>query len=313
MIPLIKRGVLIVILTLGLLVPSQAQQDAMFTQYMFNGLALNPAYAGTHQTMEFTALARDQWTGLEGAPSTQTFSMHSPLRNRSIGLGLMVIHDQIGITNQTGVFGSYSYRIKLANRGVLSMGLQAGFSFYNENLAELLPSLKSQIDPNFTGNEVNEFLPNFGAGLYYYTKQFYLGFSSPHLIRNKYYQTEIPELESRQERHFLLNGGYVFDLNKSLKLKPSTLVKYVAGAPMEIDANLSLLIEETVWVGASYRSFASFNALLQINLSDKLQIGYAYDFATVTDLSKVQGGSHEIMLNYRIRPPRTRMLTPRYF
>ncbi len=291
----------------------RAQQQAMYTQYMFNGLAINPAYTGTHETMEFTALARDQWTGLEGAPNTQTFTMHGPLRNRSIGLGMMFIRDKIGVTSQNGVYGTYSYKLQFPNRGVLSMGLQAGLTFYNEDLAELLPYIKNQLDPNFTDSQVNEILPNFGAGLYYYTKRFYLGLSVPHLIRNRYYQIESTEFNSRQERHYLINSGIVVDLNRNLMLKPSTLIKYVSGAPVEVDLNLSLLIQKTVWIGASYRSFDSFNGLLQINLSDQLQVGYAYDFATVTDLSKVQGGSHELLLNFRIKPKRTRMLTPRYF
>lgn len=292
---------------------ARCQQDAMFTQYMFNGLAINPAYAGVHQTMEFTALARDQWTGLEGAPSTQTFSVHSPLKNRSIGVGLMIINDRIGVTNQYGAYGSYSYRIQFDNRGVLSMGLQVGFSGYQEEVSKLISSIKHQTDPNFNSGDGRKFMPNLGAGLYYYTKKYYLGFSSPHLIRNKYDSQEVADVESHQERHYFLNTGYIFDLNRDLKLKPNLLIKAVEGAPVEADINLSLLIQEMIWLGVSYRSFDSFDALIQLNINEQLSLGYAYDFATTTDLRSVHSGSHEIMINYRLKAPRHRMMTPRYF
>jgi len=291
----------------------QAQQEAMFTQYMFNGLAINPAYAGSHQTLEFTALAREQWTGLEGAPSTQTFTAHSPLRNRSIGLGLSVIHDQIGITNQFGVYGAYSYRIQFHNRGVLSMGLQAGFTQYHEDLTELQGSIRDPNDPNFAQDEVSKFMPNFGAGLYYYTERYYAGLSSPHLVQNKLDNLENSDEEARQRRHYFFATGYVFDLSRSVKFKPNLLVKVVEGAPVQADINLNFLFQEILWAGVSYRSFDSFDAIIQINLTEQFSIGYAYDFATSNDLRRLHSGSHELMLNYRLKPPRRRMLTPRYF
>ena len=291
----------------------QAQQEAMFTQYMFNGLAINPAYAGSHQTLEFTALAREQWTGLDGAPSTQTFTAHSPLRNRSVGLGLSVIHDQIGITNQFGVYGSYSYRIQFNNRGILAMGLQAGFTQYHEDLTELQGSIRDPNDPNFAQDEVSKFMPNFGAGLYYYTQRYYAGLSSPHLVQNKLDDLEGIDKEARQRRHYFFTTGYVFDLSRSVKFKPNLLVKVVEGAPVEADINLNFLFQEILWAGVSYRSFDSFDAIIQLNLTEQFSIGYAYDFATTTELKRLHSGSHELMLNYRLKPPRRRMLTPRYF
>jgi type IX secretion system PorP/SprF family membrane protein len=301
--------VLLVLMTLN----SWAQQQAMYTQYMFNGLALNPAYAGSHQTLEFTALAREQWTGLDGAPSTQTFTMHTPLRNRSIGVGLSLIHDQIGVTNQYGVYGAYSYRIQFNNRGVLSMGLQVGFTSYQEELSQLAGAIRDPNDPNFTADQVSKFMPNFGTGLYYYTQRFYLGLSSPHLIQNKLDDIESTDVDSKQRRHYFFTTGYVFDLSHSVKFKPNLLIKAVEGAPVEADINLNFLIQEVVWAGVSYRSFDSFDAVLQLNISDQFSIGYAYDFATTTELRRVHSGSHEFMLNYRIKPARHRMLTPRYF
>lgn len=289
------------------------QQETMFTQYMFNGLAINPAYAGSHQTLEFTALAREQWTGLEGAPSTQTFTAHSPLKNRSIGLGLSIIHDKIGITSQFGVYGAYSYRIQFNNKGVLSMGLQAGFTQYQEDLTKLQGSIRDPNDPNFSQDQISKFMPNFGAGLYYYTKRFYMGLSAPHLVQNKLDNIETAYSEARQKRHYFYTTGYVFDLSRSIKFKPNLLFKVVEGAPLEIDINANFLFQELLWLGVSYRSFDSFDAIVQLNVTEQFSIGYAYDFATTTELKRLHSGSHELMLNYRVKPPRRRMLTPRYF
>jgi len=290
-----------------------SQQEAMFTQYMFNGLAINPAYAGSHQTLEFTALAREQWTGLDGAPSTQTFTAHSPLKNRSIGLGLSVIHDKIGVTSQFGVYGAYSYRIQFNNKGVLSMGLQAGFTQYQEDLTKLQGSIRDPNDPNFSQDQISKFMPNFGAGLYYYTKRFYMGLSAPHLVQNKLDNIETAYSEARQKRHYFYTTGYVFDLSRSVKFKPNLLFKVVEGAPLEIDINANFLFQELLWLGVSYRSFDSFDAIVQLNVTEQFSIGYAYDFATTTELKRLHSGSHELMLNYRLKPPRRRMLTPRYF
>lgn len=289
------------------------QQEAMFTQYMFNGLAINPAYAGSHQTLEFTALAREQWTGLDGAPSTQTFTAHSPLKNRSIGLGLSVIHDKIGVTSQFGVYGAYSYRIQFNNKGVLSMGLQAGFTQYQEDLTKLQGSIRDPNDPNFSQDQISKFMPNFGAGLYYYTQRFYMGLSSPYLVQNKLDNIETAYSEARQKRHYFYTTGYVFDLSRSVKFKPNLLFKVVEGAPLEIDINANFLFQELLWLGVSYRSFDSFDAIVQLNVTEQFSIGYAYDFATTTELKRLHSGSHELMLNYRLKPPRRRMLTPRYF
>ena len=307
------KHIVLTAMVMLMVITGWSQQQAMYTQYMFNGLALNPAYAGSHQTLEFTALAREQWTGLEGAPSTQTFTAHSPLRNRSIGVGLSLIHDQIGVTSQYGVYAAYSYRIQFANRGVLSMGLQVGFTSYNEELSKLAGSIRDPNDPNFAVNEVSKFMPNFGTGFYYYTNRFYLGLSSPHLIQNKLDDIESTDIDSKQRRHYFVTTGYVFDLSRNVKFKPNLLIKVVEGAPVNADINLNFLFQEILWAGVSYRSFDSFDAMIQLNITEQFRIGYAYDFATTTELKRLHSGSHELMLNYRLKAPRHRMLTPRYF
>ncbi len=284
-----------------------AQQQVMFTQYMFNGLALNPAYAGSHETVSMSALARKQWTGLEGAPSTQTFSIHSPIRKQRMSLGFLFLHDNIGVTDQTGTYASYAYRIPISKRGKLALGLQGGITYYNARFSRV-----STTDPTFANGDVRIMLPSIGFGMYYNTDRFYVGVSVPQLNQSSFDKT-VPDSDSRLVRHYFASAGYVFDLNHALKLKPNVLVKVVEGAPVEMDLNANLLIKEVVWAGLSWRSFDSFDAILQLQVTDQLQIGYAFDFATTTDLSRVNGGSHELMLNYRFSFTHTRIITPRYF
>lgn len=284
-----------------------AQQQVMFTQYMFNGLAINPAYAGSHETLSLTALARIQWTSIDGAPRTQTFSAHSPIVNQRMALGGLILHDKIGVTDQTGAYLSYAYRIPVTEKGRLAFGIQAGFSFYKANFSQI-----SSTDPAFANSDVREMHPNVGAGVYYNTDRFYAGFSVPQLIQSEFDQDNA-DSDSKLVRHYFATAGYVFDLNSALKLKPNVLLKSVSGAPVELDINANLLIKEIVWVGLSWRSFDSFDALLQLQLTERLMFGYAYDFATTTELSRVNGGSHELMLNYRVPLTKGKIITPRYF
>lgn len=284
-----------------------AQQQVMFTQYMFNGLAINPAYAGSSDGINFTALARRQWIKMEGAPSTETFSVHGPVRNRKIALGLQLFHDEIGITNQYGIYGAYTYRIKL-RKGTLAAGLQVGFNSYKADYNSI--SIKNQDDPHFSYTDAKAFLPNFGAGLYYTTNRFYAGLSLPLLLNNSLPGS--PENLAQQCRHWFASAGFLVDLNENLKLKPSILVKAVQGAPLEVDINANLVIKDIIWLGTSYRSFDALCFLFEIQAGNQLRIGYAYDF-TLTKLQQVQTGTHEIMLNYRLQFDNSKAISPRYF
>lgn len=284
-----------------------AQQQVMFTQYMFNQMGINPAYAGNHKTLSLTALAREQWTGVEGAPSTQTLSIHSPIANQRVGIGLLFMHDKIGVTNQTGIYNAYSYTIPFQNGGKLAFGLQGGFITYNARY-----SLVSDSDPTFATGDIKETHPSFGAGVFYNTKRFYIGASVPQLLQTTFDRNN-PDSDSKMIRHYFITTGYVFKLDRNLKLKPNILIKAVSGAPVQLDLNLNLLMHEVLWVGLSWRSFESIDALLQLQVSKKLQFGYSYDFSTTTELSRINGGSHEIMLNYRVIQKRSKIVTPRYF
>lgn len=295
---------IIIFITSGV---TYGQQQAMFTQYMFNGLAINPAYTGSQDGVNITSLARRQWVGMEGAPSTETFSIHGPIRNKKIALGLQLFHDEIGVTDQYGVYGTYAYRIKM-NKGTLAAGLQAGFNSYRANFSSVIT--KTADDPHFSYEDVQAFLPNFGAGLFYNTQRFYAGFSLPLLLTNTLPGSAANT--ARQYRHWFATAGYVLDLGPQLKLKPNILVKAVQGAPLEIDLNANLLIKDLIWIGASYRSFDALCFLLEIQATRQIKFGYAYDL-TLTPLKQGHSGSHEIMLNYRLRFDRSKALSPRYF
>ncbi len=289
---------------------SYAQQEAMFTQYMFNGLALNPAYAGSHESLSATVLFRDQWTGMPGAPSTQTFSVHSPIKNARIALGLQFIHDKIAVFDQYGVTGSYAYRI-FTDKGTLSLGLQLGFTSYNADINNLTTHVPN--DPVFQGN-VNKVMPSFGAGVYYYTDRFYIGLSAPQLVTNSLTDDVVEiDADARQERHYFLTAGHMFPISHNVQLKPNVLIKAVEGAPIQMDLNLNALFSEVLWLGVSWRSLSDFDALIELQLTDQLLLGYSYDFASTTDLARVNSGSHELMLNYRFRYAKNKVITPRYF
>jgi len=220
-------------------------------------------------------------------------------------LGVLFIHDRIGITNQTGSYFSYAYRIPLNKKGKLSFGLQGGVNYYNIRYSEI-----NDPNPAFSIGDVQEIRPNAGFGMFYNTDRFYMGFSIPQLIET---QGGGDNVTFQSVRHYFYTIGRVFDLNPNLKLKPNILVKAVAGAPIEIDINMNLLIKEVLWVGTSWRSMDSFDGIIQFQLSNQFQLGYAYDFLTTSDLNRVMSGSHEIMLNYRFVKSKAKVITPRYF
>lgn len=288
---------------------ASAQQVASYTQYMFNGLAINPAYAGSHEALSTSFLSRFQNVGLKGAPNTQTLSIHSPLLNKRVALGMLVIHDQISVIDQTGIHFMYAYRLPVfRGRGTLSMGLQGGMSFYRADYTHL--DVYNPNDPVF-GNDVRQARPNFGAGLFYYTKLAYVGVSMPNLINNVFdrgaqFQTVY------QNKPIILTGGYVFTLNPMLKIKPNALLKFLDDRPVEFDLNCNLLFDEVVWAGLSYKSSNSIALLTQIQVTDQLQFGYSYQVAT-GPINSVAVGSHELMVNYRFMYNKKGLVSPRYF
>lgn len=285
-----------------------SQQVATYAQYMFNGLAINPAYAGSHDALSATALMRFQNVGLPGAPQTQTFSLHSPLLNTRVGLGLLVIHDEISVINQTGVHFSYAYRIPVSAKATLSMGLQGGMGFYRADYTKL--DTYDPNDPAFS-SDIREARPNIGAGVFLSTNQYYVGVSIPHLINNAFDRGAQFETVY-QNRPILFTGGYVVPLNRLLKLKPVFLLKFLDGSPVEFDLNANLLFDEVLWVGLSYKSSKTVSLITQAQVTDQIQFGYSYQI-TAGPIRVVELGSHEVMISYRFKYNKKGLVSPRYF
>jgi type IX secretion system PorP/SprF family membrane protein len=288
-----------------------AQQEAMYSQYMFNGLAINPAYAGSTEVLSASALYRKQWVGVEGAPTTQTFSAHAPVYNNRVGLGFSLINDKIGITNNVAANGIYAFRI-VTNRGIFSMGLQTGIGQYRANYSTLKTNPDGIIDQTFQDNQ-NSLMFNFGTGFYYSTEQFYIGGSVPYLVSKEIARLGNASIYSPSHyRHIFLTSGYVLPLSPSLKLKPSALVKIAEGAPVQVDVNANLWIRDVLSTGLSYRTGDAVVGMVECQISRQLRLGYAYD-QPLSDSRRYVGSSHEVMLRFDLVSPKTKYVSPRYF
>jgi type IX secretion system PorP/SprF family membrane protein len=278
----------------------RAQQSIVYSQYMFNGLLINPAYAGSHVQFSSTLTYRNQWVNFEGAPTTVTFGAHNSFMKGKVGAGLLVTSDKIGSYSNTGLFGSYAYKIKdPVSGGVLSMGIQAGFNNYRADYSAL--NLKSGQDPLFNVF-MNEFKPNFGGGLFYYNKKIFAGFAVPTILTHaKLFSGNLAQL--RTPRYYYLNFGVKMPLDpltRRVILQPSFLIRAQEGAPLSADFNLNVIFDELISIGTSYRSGDGAILLLNYKLSDKFYIGYSYDWTT-SDIHRYSKGTHEIMINYRVR------------
>lgn len=287
----------------------QAQQDAMFTQYMFNPMAINPAYTGSSEMLNIVGLFRKQWVGIEGAPTTGTLSLDAALRNQTMGLGLNLVADRIGIYQTVFAFASYAYRIKIGEQSRLSMGLQFGGSQF---VADFAGVNTVNPDPSFQhAGKVSMFQPNVGGGLWFNTAKLFVGFGVPHIIN--YAHTPDKALEqARQYRHYFLLAGYQFDISAEWQLKPSMLLKAVEAAPIQLDLNLSAWYLNRIGAGISWRSMSSFSFMAGYQLSEQFMAGYAYDISTTT-LRRYNNGSHELMLRYQLIDSRKRLISPRLF
>lgn len=289
-----------------------AQQEPMVSQYMFNGLFLNPAYAGSQECISTTMLYRTQWVKFDGAPQTFTAAVDASIVDNKMGLGLVIVNDRIGVTNLTDIVANYSYNIKLGE-GKLAFGLKAGVSHYNAALNDL--TYWDQQDVVFQGNVNGQVYPKFGFGIYYSQKgKWYAGFSIPTLFAfNKGYDFSMNiNQSSYMRRHYMLTGGYVFDLTDNVKLKPSVLFKYLPNAPFQADINCSVLFKDMIWFGASYRTGDAVTAIIEYQATNSFRVGYGYDFTT-SEIRKYSNGSHEIMIGYDFGRDNTTERTPRYF
>lgn len=294
-----KKATLLSLLLLFLVSWGKAQQRPVQSLYMFDPLLVNPAYAGAQVQLSATAIYRNQWVNLEGAPKTFTTTLHSGFLKSKVGLGLILANDQIGIHNDASVYGVYSYKIKLNRDLSLTMGIQGGFNYLVSNYDKL--NLKNLGDPNLSGT-IAKFNPNIGAGLYLRSPKYYLGVSSPQLIENTVVDLNVETL-AKQRRYFYIHGGTSRRLSNNVKLVPSVLVRFQDRAPISFDINSTFVFYDAIGLGVSYRLNEGVVGLFELQLDDHFHVGYAYDYTT-SDLNRVSNGSHEIMVNYRLKIPK---------
>lgn len=288
-----------------------AQQDPMYTQYMENLMTINPAYAGSKELLSMMAVSRNQWVTMADAPVTRSFAINSPIVNTNMGLGLSVLSDNIWPIKQTGLYLDYSYTLKFSNRRKLALGLKAGVNFYEAGIAELLTNDPN--DPVFANDVNRRFLPNLGVGAFYHSDRYYLGLSIPKLLQNTINKNGFSsEQLNKEDVHIFFMAGYVFDVNRIVKFKPSILTKFVSNAPVAFDVNGTFLFYDRLWLGAMYRLGDSFGGLFQLQVTNNMKIGYSYDFP-ISALGAFNKGTHEIMVSFDFNLERNKVRSPRYF
>ena len=307
----LRKAVLLAILFLSA-AQVKAQYEPHFTQYMFNEMFINPAYAGARECISATGLYRKQWVGIDGAPVTETVSIHSPFFDNKMGIGLAVVNEKIGVTQNTGFNASYAYRMPLS-KGKLSLGLQIGAVNHYEELSKLTTVQSG--DAQFANNTPKLLLPNAGFGAFYYTQKFYAGLSIPHLILNTVDAASIKKVTNKasvKDWHYYITAGYIAKVSDNIKLKPTIMIKEVVGSPMQFDASLNALFVDVFWVGAAYRTGDAVSAIAGIQITKQLRLGYAYDY-TLSKLKKYNTGTHEITLGFDFSFDKSKIANPRFF
>ena len=286
---------------------SFAQQDAQFTQYMYNTININPAYAGSRGALSIFALHRTQWVGLDGAPVTNAASVNTPLNESNLGLGVSIINDKIGPTTENTISADLSYTVPTSETFKLSFGIKATANFFNLDVNRLNPV---DDDPSLHDFN-NKFTPNIGAGVYLHSDKAYLGFSVPNFIEsNRYDDNEVAIF--KEKINYYLIAGYVFDVNEYIKFKPALLTKVVGGAPLQVDVSGNFMFNDKFVVGIAYRWSAALSAMVGFQVSNGMYIGYGYDYES-TNLNNYNSGSHEIFLRYEIFKNNGKIITPRFF
>ncbi len=285
-----------------------AQQDAQYTQYMYNTININPAYAGSRGVMSIFGLHRTQWVGLEGAPTTNAFSLNTPINNSNLGVGLSFVNDKIGPTNDNTISADVSYTVQMSESYKLNFGVKASGNFFNLDRDKLNPQDDTD---NHLQNVNNDFSPNLGAGVYLHSDKLYLGMSVPNFLQDKKYNdNEFAVFQERMNFYFI--GGYVFDISPSIKFKPAFLTKVVTGSPLQVDASANFLFFDKLMLGGAYRWDAAASALAGFQITDGLFIGYSYDMET-TKLKHYNSGSHEVFLRFELFSKVSKMTSPRFF
>ncbi len=307
--------VLLLILVFGFQAELNAQQDAQYTQYMYNTQIVNPAYAGSRGSLDFSALYRTQWVGLDGAPETGTFTFNSPIGvAENMGIGMSIVMDRLGPAKESNITVDYSYTINTSEDYKLAFGLKAGIDLLDVDFTLLNIFDEGDV---FENNIDNRLQPQIGAGIYYYSNKFYAGLSVPNFLNTKHFdESEIGPTSAQtiaaERLHYFFITGYVFDLNENLKFKPAVLTKLVSGSPLQVDLSANLLINEKFTLGAAYRWSAALSGMVGFQATEGLFLGFAYDGET-TDLSGFNDGSYEFFVRFEIFNKPERILTPRFF
>ncbi len=309
-----KKILFTALITLSVFVDVEAQQDPHYTQYMYNMNVINPAYAGSKENLSFGLLYRQQWEGIEDAPRTFTFSGHSPA-GKNVGLGLSVISDEIGPVKEQNVYGDFSYTLNLGGEHRLALGIKAGATFQKIGLfSDINGSLPDPTDEAFSEDSNNTYF-NIGTGFFYYTNNYYIALSVPNMLKSKHLNVRRDGQEryyGEETQHYFLTGGYVFDINENVKLKPFAMVKSAFNAPTSVDASLNTLLYNKLELGATYRLEDSFGAMVNFGITPNLRIGYAYDHI-ISDLNAQTKSSHEFMLLWDVNFYKKVSTSPRFF
>lgn len=305
-----KTGIITALLALASFTSARAQQDPQYTNYMYNTININPAYAGSRGALSIFGLHRSQWVGLEGAPTTNSFSVNTPIADSKVGLGVSFVNDALGVMDENTISIDFSYTLDLNNRGSkLSFGMKGSANLLNVAYSDL--NKYNPNDPQLLNDVRNEFTPNIGAGIYWHNEKSYIGFSVPSFLESTRYDNNI-QSTMQQKMHYYLMTGHVFEINPMVKFKPAFLIKAVNGAPVQADVTANFLIHDKFTIGGAYRWDAAWSGLVGFQVTDGLFIGYSYDSDTKA-LRNYNNGSHEIFLRFELFNKYRRVNSPRFF
>lgn len=286
---------------------SYSQQDAQYTQYMYNTINVNPAYAGSRGVMSIFGLHRTQWLGLDGAPVTNAVSINTPVENTNLGVGLSFVNDRVGPTDENNISMDLSYSIKTSETYKLSFGVKGSVDLFSFNSTKL----NIYTPENSLQSYNNKFSPNIGAGAYFHSDNSYFGLSVPNFFETKRY-SDNDYAVYKDKMNFYLIGGHVFNLSSNIKFKPAFLGKMVQGVPLQLDVSANFLFNDKFVLGAAWRWSAAGSLMAGFHVSDGLYIGYGYDLDT-TKLAHYNSGSHEIFLRFELFKQQSRIVSPRFF
>ena len=286
-----------------------AQQDSQYTNYMFNTIAINPAYAGSREVMSVFGMHRNQWVGFDGAPITNVATINTPIYDSNFGIGISFVNDKIGPSTENAIAADISYTIRTSENYKLAFGIKASANILNVDYSKL--DIYDATDPLFQNNITNQFSPNFGAGIYFYSDKFYAGIAVPNILDTEFYDDNALSTATKK-MHYNLISGYVFDLSDSIKFKPAFLAKMVSGAPIQLDLTANFMFFEKFILGAAWRKDAAISGLAGFQVTENWLIGYAYD-AETTRLRNYNSGSHEIFLRYEFKGKNEKVISPRFF